>query len=221
MYNEPTRIQIKSPDELLSSIYPAVMTKAEMAQREKPCPHRDIPGTDLVQCVGIHVDGGVAIATNDVMHSLHLTQKEFLDRAVKNQSDSSYTLVPLPAMIGLTDSPSPPIMVLTSASMMMGAGEMLNRAALQEAAKELGSDILILPSSKHEVLLVSRKDMDIPTLEEMVTTINRDVVSKDDRLSDHVYAYDAETQRFSMASQTECIDTGITTGEHLEGGLKI
>ncbi len=206
-------------------ISPCVLSKSQL-EEYPPCPHRAIPGTDLVACVQIIRDNRSAIGTDSLMHALHMTQKEILDLAVQNQREHAYTLTPLTSMIGSMtgmemEKAQIPVLLLSNRGMMMGAGEILNREAMEEAAKVLGDDIIILPSSKHEVLLVSARDADIPVLEEMVRSINDTVVSDADKLSDSVYSYDSLAHSFSMPSQTEAMSESSSMSSHVEGGLRI
>lgn len=62
--------------------------------------------------------------------------------------------------------------------------------ALKECAAWLQSDLVVLPSSIHEVLLVKYDgNSDVRWLSRMVFNINVSEVQKSDRLSDSVYIY--------------------------------
>lgn len=83
-----------------------------------------------------------------------------------------------------------PMYVLTNAERFNGAGCMLYQDVLDRFAREHNSDIYVLPSSIHEVILIPcansprRED-----LCDMVREINSTEVAETDRLSDHVYRY--------------------------------
>ena len=67
---------------------------------------------------------------------------------------------------------------------------MLYESVLERFAMEFNSDLYILPSSVHEVILIPCSLS--PTIEEltcMVREINRTEVSETERLSDQVYHY--------------------------------
>ncbi len=92
-----------------------------------------------------------------------------------------------------------PLFVLTNSSGIYGAACMLYRGTLKNFADLLDRDLIIIPSSVHEVLLVPyRKDLDLQALNLMVTEINRTEVSREDRLSDHVYLYRRKTDDISI-----------------------
>lgn len=83
--------------------------------------------------------------------------------------------------------------VLTNQMEMYGAVVLLYPGMLKECAKRLNSDLLILPSSIHEVILIpSRGAMVKVDFREMVAEINESDVPPEDILSGNVYFYDRE-----------------------------
>ena len=80
---------------------------------------------------------------------------------------------------------------LTNRLSSYGAAAILYPGLLKEYARRCGRNLLILPSSVHEVLLMVMGDENrTGELTEMVRNINRTVVRKDEVLSDHIYIYD-------------------------------
>ena len=81
--------------------------------------------------------------------------------------------------------------VLTNPQKVFGAVELLDGSTLKEIGDELGCDFIVLPSSLHESIIIPA-DVSVAyqELAEMVTDINRNVVSVEERLSDHVYLYE-------------------------------
>jgi hypothetical protein len=83
-----------------------------------------------------------------------------------------------------------PLYVLTNQRRYLGAGAMLYRQLLQTFADELQDDLIILPSSIHEILLLPYSCGSSPqTLTDLVTEVNAQEVPADEILSDHVYLY--------------------------------
>jgi hypothetical protein len=75
---------------------------------------------------------------------------------------------------------------------------------MDDITEKLGQDYFILPSSVHEVLIVPKNDqMDLKTLESMVQDVNATQVAPEERLSDHVYAYDAKEHELFRADKAE------------------
>lgn len=83
-----------------------------------------------------------------------------------------------------------------------GAISMLYEDQLHALAEKIGTDLYILPSSIHETIAVS-VDMGNPEeLAQMVSEINMDQVSLQERLSNQVYHYDKDLRVLSMATDT-------------------
>lgn len=82
--------------------------------------------------------------------------------------------------------------VLTNTDMRNGASGILNSNLLQSLSEKLGSNLVILPSSVHEVILLPDHNFDYNELIEMVTDINQMEVEPEDRLSNNVYFYDSK-----------------------------
>ena len=80
--------------------------------------------------------------------------------------------------------------ILSNTIGINGAGCILYDGIMKNFAKVLKSDFYILPSSIHEVILLSaRNAVDKGQLEEMVTEINQEQVPYEEVLSNHVYYY--------------------------------
>lgn len=80
--------------------------------------------------------------------------------------------------------------VLSNQNGINGAGCLLYKQVLKNFAEQEEDDIIILPSSIHEVLLTPvKKAFPYHELNEMVTLINNSEVPAEDRLSNHVYQY--------------------------------
>ena len=74
-----------------------------------------------------------------------------------------------------------------------GAVMLLDMDFMHHVLERIQKEVYILPSSRHEVILVPAEEMaDVEYLQSMVYEINRTQVSLEDRLSDHVYKYTKE-----------------------------
>ena len=84
-----------------------------------------------------------------------------------------------------------PFYVLTTSSGINGAACMLYSGVLEKFAEQRGNDIIILPSSVHEVfLLEDTGEIDYMALTELVKCINATEVPTQDILSEKVYRYE-------------------------------
>ena len=100
-----------------------------------------------------------------------------------------------------------PLYVLSNSTALNGACVMLYPDVLKNFAEQLDRDLVILPSSIHEVLLLPYdEDIRICDLAEMVTGINQNEVAVEDRLSDHVYLYSRAADAVALARDPGCAD---------------
>ncbi len=95
------------------------------------------------------------------------------------------------------------IFLLTCRQKRGGAVHMFDRRLLGQISSCLGRDLYILPSSVHEVLLVpagSGNDPGPGPLSQIVQNVNREVVSQEEFLSDHVYRFIRADGRLVIAA---------------------
>lgn len=96
-----------------------------------------------------------------------------------------------------------PLYVLTNSQGMYGASCILYDGVLEQAAEQLGSDLYVLPSSIHEVILLPAKGEGINSVKalgEMVASVNcSGNVADEEVLSDDVYYYDRVKQQLAVA----------------------
>lgn len=92
--------------------------------------------------------------------------------------------------------------VISNDSAINGAVSMLYEDHLHQLAEKLETNLYIMPSSIHEVIAVSSDMGDPNDLSKMVSEINMDQVSLDDRLSNNVYYYDRVSHKLSLATDT-------------------
>ncbi len=104
----------------------------------------------------------------------------------------------------LPPTPNEAMYVLSNEDKLNGAAMLLNDKVMDDITEKLGQDYFILPSSVHEVLIVPKtQEADLKTLENMVQEVNATQVAPEERLSDHVYAYDAKEHELFRADKAE------------------
>lgn len=82
--------------------------------------------------------------------------------------------------------------ILTNESRIHGATMMLRESLLKELTEKFNSDLVIIPSSIHELLLVPTNDsyiFDKNIFDNMVKEVNESQVNSVEILSDHIYMY--------------------------------
>lgn len=88
-----------------------------------------------------------------------------------------------------------PLYVLTNKSRMFGASAMLYSNKIGELATKLNSNLLILPSSVHEVLLLPDDQVqEYDFYKEMVRDVNTTQVDPEEILSFNLYRYEREKE---------------------------
>lgn len=97
--------------------------------------------------------------------------EEFIKEALKPMDDKMY--------------------ILTNKDRHFGASCIVYNDVFQEIAKEKESDLIIIPSSVHELIIIlSEEDGRIDEFNDMVSEVNINHVLPQEILSDHVYIYD-------------------------------
>ena len=168
-------------------------------------PHEILEDMAVVPRVKISEEASFVIK-NDMLMTYGFSRKSLLEIAHANMEAQEYICNDLGAVLmgfGMPSpvpaSPSESVYVLTNPSGIDGAAAILSDKAMKDARTMIGEDFLILPSSRHEVLLVPRSShLSIQALTDMVREVNRTVVDTKDLLSDHVYRYNSRTGSIKM-----------------------
>jgi len=87
---------------------------------------------------------------------------------------------------------------LSNKEKQYGAAYMFDTEVMSKIAERIGGDIVVIPSSIHEsILLKKQKDTDFDILRELVKEVNRTKLHPTEILSDEVYQYSRDTQTLS------------------------
>ena len=94
----------------------------------------------------------------------------------------------------MSNMPGPHLIVLSNKQKINGAVAMCYMDFLSEIANEYESDIVILPSSIHEVIVVPVDEKtDFSELDIMVQSVNKSELLPEEQLSDHAYRFNRNT----------------------------
>lgn len=92
-------------------------------------------------------------------------------------------------------------LMLTNESMVFGAAVLFYPGVTERIAEVLGCGYYVLPSSVHEVMIISESaDPDLRGMMETVREANRTVVNRSDFLSDDVLYYDTESEKLRVVT---------------------
>ena len=135
--------------------------------------------------------------TNDIMQNFGITFEE-LDKAANNNRDSYVAQDMFSMMVSLMPISTeeikemkggPQMYVLTNEWKLKGASALLYPELIEDIAQEENSDLIVIPSSIHEILIVEASGMDKDGISQMVQEVNSQKVDEQERLSDHAYFY--------------------------------
>lgn len=93
----------------------------------------------------------------------------------------------------------PPIYILSNTYGINGATVLLYPEEIEEMSELLQKDLIIMPSSVHEILVVEYDgNIKLSTYLNMVRSVNQEAVPEEDILSDNIYVYRRETSALEI-----------------------
>lgn len=93
-----------------------------------------------------------------------------------------------------------PMYMLSNHRKLHGAACILYKDLLRTFAEQQGTDLYLLPSSIHEMLILPvSRDTSRIELTEMVQDVNSSQVAREEILSDHIYYFSRETGQITMS----------------------
>ncbi len=97
-------------------------------------------------------------------------------------------------MRAVCDFDSLPMYILTNSRQTNGASAILYPGVLSSLAKKLGGNMLLIPSSIHEFLVMPLdSDIDVCNLSEFICEVNSTEVRDEEVLGERYYIYDSKT----------------------------
>lgn len=184
-------------------LYLKAVNKEKNGELLSDVPHIDFLDLSLIPYVlirQIRKMKASVIIHNDMVDHWKVAAKQILADAMKNMIDHyGYELMPMQEMlkqmlqeedIKTLGKKENAMYVLLSPGMQYCAALMAVDSVMKNVAEQLHSDIVILPSSIHELIVIpSSTDRDWKQLDELVKSVNETSVSDEDILSDHSYLY--------------------------------
>lgn len=122
-------------------------------------------------------------------------------QTVVRESIAERTGIPV-ELLGDMDMPDEesPIYYLSNSTGQYGASAILYTGIMRQCAEKIGGDLVLFPSSTHEMLLMRReKNMNADELSAMVKDINESDVPETDVLSNNVYYYHYDEDKLEIA----------------------
>lgn len=183
-------------------------------------PHTDLENTNLTAVCRVWVNSDATFLVKNAMLNLwEVSQEELYEKALANTiKNHPFQLIDMLDMIhhasGIGDfqamkgdemKMNPGDMyVLNNESETWGATAMLYPEVLETIAKNSETSFFILPSSIHELILLSDTGtLTAEDLQVMVMNINQAEVPPEEVLSNEVYRYDKEEHSLTMVTSRE------------------
>lgn len=208
-------------------LYLSVINAEKNEELLNSVPYRKIE--DLACIAKFRLDAESSVLVNeDLCRKLRMTSEEVLAIAERNMVKNGYQCEPLDLEIkrilkeqgvsdreieeGMMKTQSSMMYVASTANHMEGAAVIASREAMHDFYDKIGEPFYILPSSRHEVILLpDRCGLEIADLAEMVKDVNRQVVDEKDVLSDHVYHFDGrQIERVDGIEKVKAFDNKVT-----------
>ena len=165
---------------------------------------------DFAVTIGIYIRDGedscaITVLSREMFDMLDITEEELFQRAEANSvsffGDQMLDISMMlhfpgedpeidPEHLARTDYTQ---YILTNRYHFYGAGTLLYTDKLRKLSESLNKDLLILPSSIHELILVPDDGTEnAARFQMMVENVNRSELRKEEILTDHVYRYSRE-----------------------------
>lgn len=146
-----------------------------------------------------HQDGriGYQLITDEIIAGTDITEKMLYDAAVKNYRGRIRTMTAMLHMFGYELEASQyddKMYILTNPEIHFGAFGITQTKILDNHAMLLRSDLAIIPSSVHEVILIPFDEQMTSGMNQIISCTNHDVVDSVDVLSNHMYVYRRSTK---------------------------
>jgi len=181
------------------------------------CPHREVGDLSVIYKFLVSKNDTNRMTlpiTNEIAEKIEASEEELFEVAYNNTKEiTPFKILSMREMLmgnmfpdGISeDDPMldmllPPddigMYVLSNEGGLKGACGILYSDLLGEFADKFEADLIIIPSSIHEVIILPDIDLfnDKDMIRSMVSEINEGVVAEEDRLSNNIYLFDRENR---------------------------
>ncbi|MCR5627605.1 MAG: DUF5688 family protein [Lachnospiraceae bacterium] len=169
-------------------------------------PHRRYMDLAVIYCCLLkdfeNGTGATTVVKKAIMEQWGVTEEELYRTAIKNSPDLlKVRITPMNEMLSYSPEcfTGPEMFVFSNEEMVNGASCLLYPGVLKTFANNIHSDLIILPSSVHELILIPGSQIeDVKGLSGLVRQVNESEVEEKEILSNNVYKYSLEGDRVEM-----------------------
>lgn len=206
--------------DIKGNVFPRLVNTKTNEVMLQNTPHRQFLDMSIVYYIEQYNDRLNCIEsiriTNELMECENISEEELYHNSMKNMLEKEKSrLMPMikvimsiqfgiPLMeteISESDFLGGDFVMLSNEHGINGSRRLLDTKALIKASEIAESDLYILPSSTQEVLIVSVNEINasVSELKNMVSEVNMNEVSKEERLTDNVYIFKRDTNTIEIA----------------------
>lgn len=139
-------------------------------------------------CVELDGMGTAFVVHNSMLEKWGVGKDKLFADAIKNMSEKHpMNAFDVASFVEAPGNLDYPLTCFTNREGMNGAAVLLYPGFLPKAYKAAGGDFYIIPSSVHEVLVISREAVSADALSKIVREVNMAMVSDDEKLSDNAF----------------------------------
>ncbi len=199
-----------TPEYVFKHMYAAVVNTDDNKELLSRCPHESLTNLSVIAKSDLGDNRSIFI-TNEFVQLLRLGAEEIIEYAKSNSFQEGYICCNLaqkvremiakdfaagnqdllPAVTGNVEEY--PVYIVTTPRGIDGASVITSKTIMDEIHVKLDGDYYVLPSSRHEVLVIQADKAPTPEeLTHIVTSVNATEVMKCDWLSDDVYYYNGK-----------------------------
>lgn len=157
--------------------------------------------------------------TQELMEGFGLSTDQLFDVAMEN-TRADFTLDTLEHIAReimedfseeeLNELPFSPPFVLTNHNRIFGAALIADPVVMEEVKEQMNGAFYVLPSSTHEVIIMSMEGNAVTELQAMVQEVNERHVDRKEQLSNHVYECDGATLSIAVKELETSVDSNRT-----------
>lgn len=192
------RAILQNKSTILENVYASVINTRWNRELLKNTPYKPFLDLAIIYEVHNHDHSMSTRVTNEMMDHFDISVNELEEYAERNKR--AYVILDMAEVLPDAEQEAEFSMyILTTADKFKGASVLMHPDFFEKCAKVTGSDLVVVPSSINEVIVVPYDEkVGIDKITYMVQMVNNTDLCATDRLSDHVYFYKAGSNQVTM-----------------------
>lgn len=193
---------VTAKDYVLNNVKYKLINKEKNMSNISFFPHREYIDLLVVFYVPVLEKTAEYVVTNNLMDYIGVSVEELDDAAKINTLKEGFVAQPLSELFEeCKELDKPRFIVITNFTNFNGANVLLFTEELKKQSEQYQSDLIIIPSSVNEVIIIPYNDVhecDLHIVADMVKIVNETDVEPDEVLSDSLYVYSKEKDEIKI-----------------------